>query len=205
MKKVNLGFSKYTEANLLVIAQAILAALTTNAFFPTPVPTLVVLQTAITDYSEALSAAKDGGKTNIAVKNARKEELIALLIQLGNYVMLTANGNDEMLGTSGFPVSKTKEPSPPLVKPEIIKMEDGLNSGELQVTISSVAGARNYVYQYTQDPLTLTSQWTSSNTTLTKMLFTDLEPGKKYWSRAIVYGIKEQQVFGDPVLSQLIR
>jgi hypothetical protein len=37
------------------------------------------------------------------------------------------------------------------------------------------------------------------------MLFTDLEPGKKYWSRAIVYGIKEQQVFGDPVLSQLIR
>jgi hypothetical protein len=76
MKKVNLGFSKYTEANLLVIAQAILAALTTNAFFPTPVPTLAVLQTAITDYSEALSAAKDGGKTNIAVKMPARKSLL---------------------------------------------------------------------------------------------------------------------------------
>lgn len=205
MKKINLGFGHYTDANLLVLAQAILTTITGNAFFPTPTPTLVVLQTAITAYSDALTAAKDGGKIAISVKNARRQELTDLLIQLANYAMLTANGNDEMLSSTAFPLSKPRQPLPPLVKPEVVKMEDGVNSGDLLVAIATVLGARTYIYQYTQDPMTVASEWTSLNSTLTKIVFTGLEPGKKYWIRVIAYGNNEQEVFSDPVLSPLIR
>ena len=71
MKKLNLGFGRYSDSNLLVVAQAILAAMTGNIFFPSP-PSLATLQTAINDYATALSAAQEGGKTNVATKTLKK-------------------------------------------------------------------------------------------------------------------------------------
>ena len=147
----------------------------------------------------ALSAAQEGGKTNVATKNARKQELIDLLIQLGNYVMLTANGDEVMLTSSGFPLTKERQPLPPLVQPEIVKLENGINSGELNVIITSVPGARTYVYQYTQDPLTDNSNWASNNSTLVKFSFNNLEAGKKYWCRVAAYGRNEQVVYSNAV------
>jgi hypothetical protein len=205
MQRINLGFGRYTDAALLVIAQAILAALTGNTFFPTPTPTLAALQTAVEAYSEALAAAVDGGKTAVAAKNARKQELMDLLVQLGIYVMLTANGDVEMLSSSAFPLTKDRQPLPPLEKPEITKMESGINSGELHVSINAVKGARTYVYQYTLDPLSQGSNWVSNNSTLVKFGFNNLEVGKKYWCRVVAYGKNEQMVVSDPVLSRVVQ
>jgi len=199
MLKINLGFGKYTDAQLLVKSQAIHTAMTGNTNFPTPTPTLAAVQTAIDDYATALSAAQEGGKTNVATKNVKKGELIDVLVSLGNYVTFTADGDEVKLVSSGFPVQKQKEPSPPLEKPEIIKVEDGGNSGELLVTISAVKGARTYVYQYTKDPLNDANEWTGQNSTLTKFSFNELESGKKYWCRVLAYGINEQVVYSDPV------
>ena len=199
MKKVNLGFGGLADGTLLVKAQSIIAAMTGNAYFPAPVPELTVATTATTNYQAALSAAKSGNRTDIAEKNAKKDDLIQALVHLGNYVMLTAKGDEVILVSSGYALSRVKEPSPPLVKPEIIKVEDGSNSGELLVMISAVKGARTYVYQYTKDPLNDGNEWTGQNSTLTKNSFRDLESGKKYWCRVVAYGVNEQIVFSDPV------
>jgi hypothetical protein len=158
MMKITLGFGKYTEANLQVIAQAIQTAMTGNANFPTPTPTLAAFQTSISDYATALSAAKEGGKTNVAIKNQKKEELIAVLIALANYVTFTANGDEVMIVSSGFPVTKQREPMPPLGKPEILKLEDGANPGGLTITIAGMKAAKTFLYQYTLDPLTDASE-----------------------------------------------
>jgi hypothetical protein len=199
MTKINLGFGKYTEANLLVTAQAIQAAMTNNNNFPTPTPTLAAVQTAIFDYANALSAAKEGGKTNVAIKNQKKEDLILVLIALANYVAFTANGDEVMLTSSGFPLTKQKEPLPPLGKPEILKLEDGVNPGDLSITIAGQKGAKTFLYQHTQDPLTAASVWTGQNSTLTKFSFSDLESGKKHWCRVVAYGTNQQVVYSDPV------
>jgi hypothetical protein len=205
MKRLNLGFRRYTDAALLVEAQAILAALTGNAFFPTPTPTLPALESAIEAYMTALSAAQEGGKTDVATKNARKLELVDLLIQLGNYVMLTANGDEVMLVSSGIPVTKDRQPLPPLGTPEILKIENGINSGELLMTIAALPGARTYVYQYALDPLTDESSWVSNNSTLVKFSFSNLEAGKKYWFRVVAYGRNEQVVYSNPLLSKIVQ
>jgi hypothetical protein len=205
MKKINLGFSRYSDAALLVLAQAILAALTGNAFFPTTVPALSLLQTVINDYIAALSAAQEGGRTNVATKNARKQDLVDLLIQLANYVTLTANGDEVMLTSSGFPLSKERQPLPPLGQPEILKLENGVNSGELHITIGKVPGAKAYVYEYTLDPLADNPDWQSSNSTLVKFIFNNLEAGKKYWFRVAAYGKNEQAVYSNPVLSRIVQ
>ena len=199
MTKINLGFGKYTEANLLVVANAIHTAMNGNAYFPTPTPTMVDFQTAITDYSNALSAAKEGGKTNVATKNQKKEELILVLVALANYVTYTAAGDEVITTSSGFTLAKQREPLPPLGKPEILKVDDGMNMGDLRVVIAGLKGAKTYVYQYTKDPLTDANEWAGQNSTLTKFSFSELESGKKYWCRVVAYGNNEQIVYSDPV------
>ena len=203
MKRLNLGFGRYTDSNLLVVAQAILTAMTGNPFFASP-PSLAILQTAINDYATALSAAQEGGKTNVATKNAKKDALIVLLVNLGNYVAFTAAGDVVAMTSSGIPLSKTREPYPPLETPVITKLEDGVNSGEIRVFIKAMKAARSYLYQYTQDPLSESSEWLSQSSTLSKVVISGLEIGKKYWFRVIAYGNNEQEVYSDAVLSRVI-
>ncbi|HYK55486.1 MAG TPA: hypothetical protein VEV15_03340, partial [Flavisolibacter sp.] len=160
---------------------------------------LAEVVTAATDYSTALVAAKQGGKTEVAVKNQKRKALENLLITLASYVTMTSKGDRAVMVSSGFDLVKVKEPSPPLGKPEIIKVVDGVNPGELKVIISRVTSARNYMYEYTQDPLAAQSDWVGQNSTLSKMLFKDLESGKKYWCRVIAYGRNEQLAYSDPV------
>jgi hypothetical protein len=199
MKKLNLSFGKYSDANLLVKAQAIYAAMLANTEFPNPQPTMPVFKTAVDSFEAALSAALEGGRTNVATKNARRDELIRLLITLGNYVTLTADGDDVMLTSSGFPIAREREPLPPLENPQIISLEGGSNAGEIKVTIGAIKGARTYVYQYTKDPLNDANEWTGQNSTLTKFSFSNLESGKKYWCRVAAYGTNEQVVYSQPM------
>lgn len=205
MQKINLGFSQYSDSNFLVQAQSIEVALTGNTYFPTTSPGLATVQTKINTYSDALSAAKDRSKNNIAAKNAARVDLTNTLVSLGMDLMKTANGDVQALISTAYPLSKQRQPLPPVGKPQVMRMEDGVNSGELLVIIASLLGARTFLYQYTQDPLTADSQWQSQNATTVKLLLTGLEPGKRYWIRVIAYGTNEQEVFSDAILSPIIR
>lgn len=206
MKKILLDFSRYADGPLLVLSQAILAALTGNAFFPAlSNPSLADFQTAVNAYEAALAAAADRGRNNVAAKYARKTELINLLFKMALQCMKVADSNLEALISSGFPLSKTKAPLPPLGIVTIDRIELGLNSGELAVFLLSLTGARTYVYQYTPDPLTPDSEWTNLNSTITKETITGLEVGKRYWIRVIAYGTNNQMTVCDPVLSKIVQ
>jgi hypothetical protein len=196
--KIRNNFSRLNDSNLEVKANTIIAAMTGNTNFPSPVPPLAEVVTAATDYSTALVAVKQGGKTEVAVKNQKRKALENLLITLASYVTMTSKGDRAVMVSSGFDLVKVKEPSP-LGKPEIIKVVDGVNPGELKVIISRVMDARNYMYEYTQDPLAAQNDWIGQNITLNKMLFKDLESGKKYWCRVIAYGRNQQLAYSNPV------
>jgi hypothetical protein len=199
MKKINLNFRRYTDGGLLVLAQAIALALNGNVYFPTIAPPIATLQTAIGDYTAALAAAAQGGKNNIAVKNARKADLIAVLVSIALDIMKQAEGDLVKLTSTAFPLSKDKTPIGPLGEPQILKLEDGAASGSLMVTVSKVTGAKTYGYEYTLDPLTEASQWNSEIDSVVKHTFNDLESGKKYWVRVVAYGNNEQESDSDPV------
>lgn len=198
MRKINLNFSTLSDAAFEVKAQLIIASMTDNPNFPGPIPELVVATTASTNYSTALAAAKNGHPAQKAVKNEMREVATEAFVKLSNVVTLKANGVTSVLLTSGFDLSKERQPAPPLTKPEIVKITDGLNTGELEITIAAVKGAR-YMYQYTKDPLTDANEWAGQSSTQSKSFFGDLESGKKYWCRVIAYGINDQAVYSDPV------
>jgi len=86
------GFNRLSDANLLTRSTGIVAAMTGNTDLPTPLPTLAVVQDCIDDYAAALNKAQGGSVYDRAAKNAKRKELIALLHNLGNYVLFTAPG-----------------------------------------------------------------------------------------------------------------
>ena len=57
-----MGFSTLTDPKLLLLANGVLKGLTGNAAFSTPTPSLAVFSTDLTAFSNAATAALDGGK-----------------------------------------------------------------------------------------------------------------------------------------------
>lgn len=205
MKRIKFEFRYYSDGTTLVFSKGVLVALTANAFFPTITPSLATLQTAITAYDDALALAKEGGKANIGAKNARKQELVQVLVEIALDLMKTAVGNVEMLLTTGYPLTKTPAPIGPIGVPVIIKIENGEGTGSLVVTVKALPGVRAYMFEYTPEPLTADSQWEGLNSTSAKTLLTGLASGKKYWCRVVAFGRGNQAMVSDPALSRIVQ
>ena len=192
--KIKFNFSRYTDSDLETKAGAILQSMTGNPNFPSPIPTLAELQTALTNYSNALVNAADLGKLNVATKNQCRQTLELLLGQLGMYVMYIANGNAVILTSSGYSLAKEPEPIA-LENPGSITLSNGITSGQLVATVKSVPGAKGYLHQITPDPMTPQSQWVSTASTRSKKVYNDLQPGQKYWVRIVAVGTEEQLAY----------
>ena len=197
--RITNGFNKLNDDSLEARAGQILLAMTGNTNFPTPTPALTVLQTAISDYSIALSKAKTGSEYDKAIKNSKRDALINVLHSLGNYVLFTADGDELVAKSSAYNIAKSPSPAPEVTAATNQKLEDGPNTGDLKYSFDKVPGARSYMYQYTADPITENSVWQSQPGTVRRTVFTGLQSGKKYWCRVLSLGTGGQGVYSDPV------
>src|SRR5277367_5770308 len=100
--KAILNFTGLSDGNLESVALSIIDHITDNANFPNPVPSIAEVTAAVTDFSNALSGAKSRDKAQVELKNIKKAVMIALLKSLAAYVTFTANGNRNIIATSGF-------------------------------------------------------------------------------------------------------
>jgi hypothetical protein len=179
--KPAIGFlTKDGEAPFTDKVTTLLAWMAGNPKYPTPTPTLIVVQTAFDAYKVATTDAALGGKENTTARNARRAELVSLLRQLANYVSSTANGDLETLISSGFPTQKTvRTPIGPLPAPDAPIVSQGPLMGTLRAVITPVNGA--YAYNWR---LALASAPTvyvqTAQTTGGRNTFDSLTPGEVY-------------------------
>lgn len=197
--RITNGFPKLSDSKLLSRSAQINLAMTGNANFPTPTPTLAALQTALTEFESALAKATTGSELDKAIKNDRRQELIDLLHALGNYVLFTVSGDRTKAVSSGFGIAKQPEPLPPITKPENLQVTEGLNAGELVIKFKRVLGARCYMIQYAEDTTTGELMWQSQTTTTSRYTLKQLQSGKKYQVRIAVVGTNGQLVYSDAV------
>ena len=198
---ITLSFNEYTDDSFETKASSILQMLTGNPFFPSPVPPLATLQTLVTAYQAALVDAKTKDIVKVAIKRAARTALEQCLRNLGQYVMWTANGNEEMLVSSGFDVAKTREPVA-LQEPGVVTVSNGISSGRLVASLKRVKGAYSYVYQITSDPTQAEASWTSMTLAQCSGVFTNLTPGQKYYIRVGAVGSGTQIAY-SPVSSAI--
>jgi hypothetical protein len=202
--KIITDFTRLSDPALEVKAQAIVAAMTDNPNYSKPVPELTVVNTAITTYTTALSAAMTRDKTSVATKNDARFALISILLDLGSYVTFTAQGDKTKLVSSGYTLAKDRLPAPDITKPEGIDAANGVNTGEVFVSVIAVPNAKSYVHQFTSDPVTAASNWTRTTTTKCKHTFDGLPSGSKLWFRIAAVGSKGQIAYSD-VLPKIVQ
>ena len=181
------GFSKLSHNDFDNTAQAIVAALTGNANFPTPTPTLATVNGSILAYQAAL--AMPDGQPRDAQVAATLATLSKELEQLARNLELTPNVTDAMLATSGFEMRKTPTfTTEPVTAPGNMRLKQTGVSGVVQVMCDAVNRAQAYELQYTLDPNA--GPWTDGGTFASTrgIGITGLTRGKDYWARIRAVG-----------------
>ncbi len=101
-----LGFNNFSGADLAAFAAAVIAAMTGNPYFATPVPAITDIQQLLTDYNTAAAAAESRDRNAVITKTLARLALISGLQNLGRYCMSVANGDRQMLESTGFQLAK---------------------------------------------------------------------------------------------------
>jgi len=197
-------YKRWSDLKLGAEAQKIQTMLTGNTLVPVTQPNMEVFGAAVTDYVSQLSKAASRDVNAIAAKNVRRAELVSLCIQLGNSVTSSANGDVEVLVSTGLPLRK-KRTAAVLTAPANFRITNGVNPRELDVKVNGMKAARTFGFEYTMDPPTEDSVWVKAICTTSRCTIKGLQAGKRYWFRASVTGSKGQQVTGEAILSPYVQ
>ena len=197
-------YNSWSDQKLSSETTKIQVAMTPNPLFPTPSPDMETFGAAVSAYVTQLAKAGTRDANAIAAKNSRRVELIALCVQLGNSVTGTADGNVEALVSTGLPLRKKRQ-SVVLVPPSNFRIENGVNSGELDLKVDGQRGVSTFGFEYTVDPPTEESVWVKTICTTSRCTIKGLTPGKKYWFRPFITGSKGQHITGDMLLSPFVQ
>ena len=160
-------------------AKAIVAAMTNNAFFPTPNPPLptVTNDIAALDAAEALALGKGKGTAN--ARNAKKAVVIRDLQLLRNYVQMIADNDAdhaEQIITSALMAIKKLTPR----QKRETAVKQGIGSGIVELFAVRAAAKALYQWQMSTDM----KVWTNlPQTFLTKTTVTGLVAGTTYYFR----------------------
>lgn len=193
------NYGKLSDAQLDVKAQAIIVSLTNNAYFPTPSPTVAEFTTLKENFSVSLSGCAGRDRTAIALKNQAREVLLNAMKLLALNIDDTAKGDTAKMISSGFDLSGNGENVPPLSAPTGLKVTDGLNPGEIRISVTAVPRAASYIHEYTQYPVTPDSIWNPKVSTSREVLITGLPSGVRFVFRTKSVGHKDQEACSESV------
>jgi hypothetical protein len=171
-----------TDSDPLLIndTNVILTAMAANSvIYPTPSPTLTVIQAVLTTFNAAVAKAAVGTQADTSAKNNQRLVLVGMMRQLASYVQTASKGDMTNLLLSGFPTQKPeRQPIGPLPAPANLTVAAGMHSGQIEVQANPVFGAASYTWRAmpaTTGASAVTLQTTAANATLT-----GLTPGVNY-------------------------
>ncbi len=195
--KTALAFTRLKDGDLLTFGDGVVAGLTGNASFPTPVVPLPTLTDALLSYRNAVSAAEDGGKRAIAERDAARAVFVNLLRQLASYVESIAGADLPVLLSSGFETVNSSRNRIVLPKPVVLDLGNE-QSAQLALRLQPVPTARAYEVRMNYG----TSGWQTVGvfTQARKILLENLTPGTTYTVQArAIGGITGSSDWSDPV------
>lgn len=129
----NTWLTTYSDSDIDITVHAIITALTGNAFFLTPAPTLAAITVLFEAFIAALGLVKDGGKSEAAAKNSARVLLQDGMRSLGQYIENTAEDLEQIL-TSKYPLQKERAPLGVQPAPENLRLKHGKVSGSIAAT-----------------------------------------------------------------------
>ena len=200
MKKIKVVFDflRYPVPGKIEFGKNTVAKTTGNSYFATPDVPLASVTSAIGVLEADYTSAQSGNHAYVAKMHQSEKALDALLHKLAAYVDRIADGNDSIILSSGFHISKQPEKK----SVSNFKIANGENHGELVLSIKRVVGAKSYIWQQCIGSLPATdADWKYINaTTQVKHKVTGLESGTKMWFRVVAITAKATIVCCEPTM-----
>lgn len=177
------NFSAMINAVLVILAGAVVKGLTGNTAFPTPPVDLTAMGNAVTQFTAAIQATADGGKTAKAVCEKQRKLLIADLKLLVVYVQNNCNNDMETFMSSGFQAqTPTSTANQPTGDASFQSLDFGPASGQVVVVVKKVTNARVYFVRYALQSTGAAVTWTTVSVPNAKQkaVISGLTPGATY-------------------------
>ena len=193
MAQIKMNFRGLSDLGIIQQCLNIKSALTGNADFTTPTPTLTAFGTLITTAQTKLTAA-DAAQQAAKLATAEKDEAIAALLaavkQLADYVSMTAAGNGVKIQSAGFSIKATSAPSGVPDPVQNLSLTHGDNAGEIDAQWDPVAGVKiNYDIHWSPNPATDASWKDCPGTTKSKAALTGFTSGQQILVRVRAKGV----------------
>ena len=135
---------------IITYAQRIVTAMTGNAAFVTPTPTLASVQANILALQTAEASALSRIKGAATARNDKKAARVAQLQLLKGYVQSVADADPEngaaAIQSAGMAVKKT-----PVHKPRVFNAVQGAVSGSVKIVTASGGHRASYDWEYSID------------------------------------------------------
>lgn len=144
--RVSLYFTRLSDGDLSGFAMTVSTKLENNSNFTTLPIQMSAFKTQISEFTDAIANAAQGGTQLTAIKNAARDTVIESLRVLAAYVQSAGQNSLEIILSSGFEVNKTDRTRKPLDKPVITNI-DNFASTQLMIGMPPVDNARAYEFR----------------------------------------------------------
>ena len=201
MSKIKLNLSSLNIEQKVTFGSNIKTAMTGNATFPTPNPTLPNYGTAITTLNTknaAVVALQGQLGTAMSDRDAAEVNFDMLTKQLASYVDNIAMGDPVKIQSAGMDVKATPTPIGVPNQPANLSLTVSDADGQLDAQWDRVRGAKSYEIQISADPITSTSWQNRPSVTKSAVTLTGLTSGTKIWVRIRAIGASGPGAWSDP-------
>lgn len=191
MAKVKLGLSRLSPDEVVSLANTIKTAMTGNANFTTPNPTLTAIGTLITTAQTKIAGyntANAAAETALADRDTAVAALRAGLSQEGDYVQNVTNGDKTKIESAGMSVRDDATPVGAPTQVLNLVVTAGDNDGTLDASWDPVRGAASYEIQTSLDPVSGTSWTFKQSASKSSATAAGLTSGTKMWVRVRAIG-----------------
>jgi hypothetical protein len=201
MSKPKLNLQSRSPLEKVQKTEDIVTALTANASFPTPIPSLATMTGKADALSAAVSAreaakmAFDEALTNL---NTAEVDLDTSLTQLMAYVESASGGDEAKILSAGFEIKG--KPSPVGAMPQVQGLDSSAGDAEGRIILrwKSVKGAKTYEIQTCPDPITAAGWKSAGLTTKASLTLDGLPTGGRCWFRVRAIGSAGPGPWSDP-------
>jgi hypothetical protein len=192
---IQLSFKDLSDPMLLTKANFISSSIKNNPLvFPSPQPTLQVVDDAIAVYSQAYYNADGGSKLDIENKANARKALERILFSLGLWAMFITDCG-ENIGLSGFTVAKERQRRT-LAGLGNATLRQGSSSGEIAASVPR-GNATSFNFEITDAPPNGQTIWKAFKVTTSQFVFQGLVPGRQYYIRVAAIGNRRQLVYSN--------
>ncbi|SEN77236.1 hypothetical protein SAMN05216436_12184 [bacterium A37T11] len=203
-ERVLTNYSKISDADLSTLAGKTLTAITGNVHFPNPIPTVDDYTLLVNDYrTKHEAAAETGGKFEKTAKDLARLALEEAIKRIASYVNFTANGNANMLVSSGFTLATQPQDNSVPAVPLWVRLRDGSQRGQFRMDIAPVRSAWEFEFQVsnTKDEMgnIVWGNEVFATTRTRGTIIPNLQSVQTYWVRVRARNGRGQGDWSEPV------